>query len=128
VVATYVTFPFNCTVFLTNSYPASKNIRPSLVQIVYKHVASFGEGVQDPDRPVCNWSILKHLPNYLFILKPVRGKVKFSLCLTKHHGVKTYDGVLVYFHAFLTLTLDGVELSASRPGRFTLRGRARVTH
>jgi hypothetical protein len=34
-------------------------------------------------------------------------KVKLSLCLTKYHTIKTYCGVEVYLHAFLTLALDG---------------------
>jgi hypothetical protein len=42
-----------------------------------------------------------------------------SLYLTKHHAIKTYGGVEVYLHSFLTEILDGGDLSASRPGRFT---------
>jgi hypothetical protein len=45
--------------------------------------------------------------------------VKLSLCLTKHHTVKTYDGVLIQLHAFLTLVLDGSEWLASGPDRST---------
>jgi hypothetical protein len=45
-------------------------------------------------------------------------KVK-SLCLAKHHTMKTYWGVEVWMHAFLTLALDGGEWLASRSGRFT---------
>jgi hypothetical protein len=33
-------------------------------------------------------------------------KVKLSLSLTKHHAIKTYWGVEVYLHAFLTSALD----------------------
>jgi hypothetical protein len=36
----------------------------------------------------------------------------------KHHRVNTHVGVKVHLDAFLTLRLDGVDLSASRPGRF----------
>jgi hypothetical protein len=32
--------------------------------------------------------------------------------------MKTYRGMEVYLHAFLTLALDGDEWSDSRPGRF----------
>jgi hypothetical protein len=35
------------------------------------------------------------------------------------HATKTYGGVEVYLHVILTSTLDGGELSASRPRRFT---------
>jgi hypothetical protein len=43
-----------------------------------------------------------------------------SLCLTKHHAMKTYGGV--------TSALDGGEWSASRPNRFNPRERAPSTH
>jgi hypothetical protein len=39
--------------------------------------------------------------------------------LTKHRTVKTYGGMEVEFHAFLTSELDGGEWSASSHGRFT---------
>jgi hypothetical protein len=42
-----------------------------------------------------------------------------SLCLPKHHAMKTYVGVEVYRHAFLTSALEGGECTASLPGRFT---------
>jgi hypothetical protein len=48
-------------------------------------------------------------------------KVKLSLCLTKHHAVKTYGGVEVQLDAFVTLVLDRSEWSASRLGHFTSR-------
>jgi hypothetical protein len=47
-----------------------------------------------------------------------------SLCLTKHHVMKTYWGVEVYLHAFLISALDGGEWSASHSGRLTPRERA----
>jgi hypothetical protein len=34
-------------------------------------------------------------------------KLKFSLCLTKHHAMKTYCGVKVQRHAFLTSVPEG---------------------
>jgi hypothetical protein len=46
-------------------------------------------------------------------------KVKLSLCLIKHHGMKKYVGVEIYFHTFLTSILDGSEWSASHQGIFT---------
>jgi len=45
-------------------------------------------------------------------------KAKLSLCMTKNHAMKTYEGVEVEVRAFLTLTLHEGERSASRPGRF----------
>jgi hypothetical protein len=42
--------------------------------------------------------------------------------------MKTYWGVEVLLHAFLTEALDGGEWSASRPGRFNPRERAPGTH
>jgi hypothetical protein len=43
-----------------------------------------------------------------------------SLCLTKHHAMKTYWEVELQLHAFLTSALEGGgEWSASRPCRFT---------
>jgi hypothetical protein len=53
---------------------------------------------------------------------------QLSLYLTKHHAMKTYWGVEVYLHAFLTSALDGGEWSASRPGHFTPKERAPGTH
>jgi hypothetical protein len=46
-----------------------------------------------------------------FILKRIVKciKVKLSLCLTKHHVMKTYWGVEVQRHAVLTSALDGGE-------------------
>jgi hypothetical protein len=45
--------------------------------------------------------------------------VKLSFYLIKYHNMKTYLGVEVWFHIFLTLTLDGGEWSASHCGHFT---------
>jgi hypothetical protein len=42
--------------------------------------------------------------------------------------MKTYGGVDVYIHTFLTSALDGGEWSASRPCRFTPGERAPGTH
>jgi hypothetical protein len=42
--------------------------------------------------------------------------------------MKTYGGVHVWIHIFLTLSLAGSELSASRPCRFTPEERAPGTH
>jgi hypothetical protein len=41
-----------------------------------------------------------------------------SLCLTKHHAMKTYWGSGGIAPRILTLTLDGGEWSASRSGCF----------
>jgi hypothetical protein len=48
--------------------------------------------------------------------------------LPKHHDMKTFWGVEVYLHTFLTSELDGGEWSASRPGRFNPRETAPYTH
>jgi len=45
----------------------------------------------------------------------VKAEVESSLCLTKYHAVKTYWGVEVYRHSFLTLSLDGGERLSSGP-------------
>jgi len=42
--------------------------------------------------------------------------------------MKTYGGVEVWRHAFLTSALDAGEWSASRPGCFTLGKRSSDTH
>jgi hypothetical protein len=57
----------------------------------------------------------------------VKVKVQMSLCLTKHHAMKTYwgNGGIA---PFLTSALHGGEWSASLPGRFTPRERAPGTH
>jgi hypothetical protein len=55
-------------------------------------------------------------------------KAKLSLCLAKHHAMKTYWGLEVQLHAFLTSALKGDEWSASRPGRLTTGVRAPGNH
>jgi hypothetical protein len=55
-------------------------------------------------------------------------KVKLSLCLTKHHTMKTYWEWRYSSTHSLTSALDGSEWSASRPARFTPRERAPSTH
>jgi hypothetical protein len=44
--------------------------------------------------------------------------IKLSLCLINHHTIKTYCGVEVCLHSFLTSALDGSEWSPSCLGRF----------
>jgi hypothetical protein len=51
-----------------------------------------------------------------------------SLYLTKYHAMKTYGGVEVWPHAFLTSALGEGEWLASWPSRFTPRERAPSTH
>jgi hypothetical protein len=50
-------------------------------------------------------------------------KVKLSLCLTKHNAMKAYWEWRYSSTHSLTLALDGGEWSASRPGRFTPKGK-----
>jgi hypothetical protein len=45
-----------------------------------------------------------------------------------HYAMKAYGGMDVQIHIFLTSALAGGEWSASRPGRFTPRGKAPGTH
>jgi hypothetical protein len=42
----------------------------------------------------------------------------------KHHALKTCGVVDVTIYVFLTSALVGAELTASRPGRFTPRGKS----
>jgi hypothetical protein len=44
----------------------------------------------------------------------------FLLSFTEHHEVKAYGGSGEYPRSSLTSALDAIELSNSRPGRFTL--------
>jgi hypothetical protein len=48
----------------------------------------------------------------------IKVKVTLSLCLTKHHAMKTYGEVETAPHILLTFSLDEREWSASRSGRF----------
>jgi hypothetical protein len=59
---------------------------------------------------------------------PTQVNVKLSLCLTKHHAMKTYWGWRYSYTHSLTSALDGSEWSVSRPGRFTPRERAPGAH
>jgi hypothetical protein len=51
-------------------------------------------------------------------------KLKLSVCLIKHHAMKTYWGVEIKAHKILTSALDEAEWSASRSGRFTSGGKS----
>jgi hypothetical protein len=55
-------------------------------------------------------------------------KEKLSVSLTKHSAIRTYGGVEVWLHTFLTSALDGGEWSASRPSCCTPRERAPGIH
>jgi hypothetical protein len=55
----------------------------------------------------------------LLCVTVVKVKLKLSLCLTKHHPMKTYGGVEVQLHPFLTSAVGAGESSASRSARFT---------
>jgi hypothetical protein len=48
--------------------------------------------------------------------------------ITEHHAIKAYWGSAGIAPRILTSVLDGVEWSASRPGRFIPRERAPSTH
>jgi hypothetical protein len=52
----------------------------------------------------------------------------FVIGKVKHYAMKTYGGVDVYTHVFLTLALVGGEWSASHPRRFTPGERAPATY
>jgi hypothetical protein len=58
----------------------------------------------------------------------IKVKVKLSLCLTKHHAIKTQWGSGCKSTHSLTSALDGGEWLASRPGRYTPRERAPDIH
>jgi hypothetical protein len=53
--------------------------------------------------------------------------IRLLLCLTRHHAVKAYGGMEIWFH-ILTSALNGGGWSASRPCRFTLGERTPGTH
>jgi len=62
-------------------------------------------------------------------INPLHSKqTKNVLCLTKYHAMKTYWGVEVNLHVFVTSALDGGEPSASNPGCLTPRETALGTH
>jgi hypothetical protein len=58
----------------------------------------------------------------LYYTVNVEVKVKLSLCLTKHHAMKSYGSMEVQLHAFLTLAQGGSEWSASHTDHFTTPG------
>jgi hypothetical protein len=47
-----------------------------------------------------------------------------SLCLIKHHAMKTYGGAEVYLHVFLTLVMDRDDWSVPHRGCISLGERA----
>jgi hypothetical protein len=60
--------------------------------------------------------------------RKVKINVKLSLCLIKYFSMKTYGGLEEYLRTFLTSTLDLIECSGSRPGRFTPAEKFPGTH
>jgi hypothetical protein len=58
----------------------------------------------------------------------LKGKGKIPCWLTKYLTMKTYGGMEVHLHPFLTSALDGDGCSVLRPGRFTLAERAAGIH
>jgi hypothetical protein len=64
----------------------------------------------------------------LLWVRNVKVKVKLSLCLTKHHAMKTHWGSGGIAPRILDLGTRWDEWSDSRPGRFTPRERAPSTH
>jgi hypothetical protein len=52
------------------------------------------------------------------------GESKVKLCLTKYHTTKTYGGVEVWLHVFLTSALYGSECGQLHAPAVNLRGRA----
>jgi hypothetical protein len=60
--------------------------------------------------------------------RQVKGRSWPYAYLFKHYAMKTYGGVVVYLHFFLTSALDGVEWLDSCPYRFTPRGRVSRIH
>jgi hypothetical protein len=50
--------------------------------------------------------------------------MKTHLYFTKHHNMKTYGGMEVSLHTFLTSAVDGDEWSVSRRSRFIPEVRA----
>jgi hypothetical protein len=56
-----------------------------------------------------NWKFGTSTNEHFMFSSACKVNAKLSLCLTKHHAMKTHGGVEVQFHAFLTLELDGGE-------------------
>jgi hypothetical protein len=50
-----------------------------------------------------------------------RVNLNLPLCIAKHHTMKSYRGMEVHFHAFLTSAQDGGDWTTLRPGGFTPR-------
>jgi hypothetical protein len=73
---------------------------------------------------LCGYMKFRGIPSVMDDVKS-EGKVVPVLFLTEHHAMKTYWGGGI---DPCILELDGGGLSASRPGRFTPRERARGTH
>jgi hypothetical protein len=61
------------------------------------------------------FNITEHEVKNERMIRNVKVNVKLSLCLTKHYAMKTYWGIEVQHHTFLTSALEGREWSASLP-------------
>jgi hypothetical protein len=74
--------------------------------------------VSPPPETLCISNIpQKTDKNNVGITEEMSGKVKLPLGLCKYHTIKTYRGMEIQLHAFLTMALDGCECSASPLGK-----------
>jgi hypothetical protein len=109
-----VSFPGECSPHLTSH--SFKSV------FILSFLPSTSKSPKSPVSPAVQtglWHELLHPPRC-----GKGGKKKVNLSLK----MKTYGGVVVQIHIFLTSALIGSEWSASNPGRFTTRERAAGTY
>jgi hypothetical protein len=103
------------TLFLGHLQAYKNTGNSSWMMYDINHLTPSNTYLKDVWNNVC---MSEHMFSYVYITGQ---RVELSLCLIKHHAIRTYGGKEVQFHTLLISVLDGSESSAPEPGHLTPR-------